>query len=48
MGGNKTVIPSTVKIIGESAFRGRTKLTSLGLHDAVQEIHPLHMPAVLH
>lgn len=40
MGGNKTVIPSTVKIIGESAFRGRTKLTSLGLHDAVQEIHP--------
>lgn len=40
MGGNKTVIPSTVKIIGESAFRGRTKLTSLGLHAAVQEIHP--------
>ena len=38
MGGNKTVIPSTVKIIGESAFRGRTKLTSLGLHDAVEEI----------
>lgn len=40
MGGNKTVIPSTVRIIGESAFRGRTKLTSLGLHAAVQEIHP--------
>lgn len=38
MGGNKTVIPSTVKSIGESAFRGRTKLTSLGLHDAVEEI----------
>lgn len=38
MGGNKTVIPSTVKIIGESAFRGRAKLTSLGLHDAVEEI----------
>ena len=38
MGGNKTVIPSTVKSIGESAFRGRAKLTSLGLHDAVEEI----------
>ncbi len=38
MGGNKTVIPRTVKIIGERAFCGRTKLTSLGLHDAVEEI----------
>lgn len=38
MGGNKTVIPRTVKFIGESAFRGRAKLTSLGLHDAVEEI----------
>lgn len=39
IGGNKTVIPSTVKIIGQSAFHGRTKLTSLGLHAAVQQIH---------
>ncbi len=38
MGGNKTVIPRTVKFIGESAFRGRAKLTSLGLHEAVEEI----------
>lgn len=38
IGSNKTVIPRTVKFIGESAFRGRAKLTSLGLHDAVEEI----------
>ena len=38
IGSNKTVIPRTVKIIGERAFCGRTKLTSLGLHDAVEEI----------